>query len=218
VIEVEWIKVLNKHTLHAYTDLSDSEFVAWIKIMSLTAYLEAMPTREQMLQYVHYKTLESLQGKLQKHSTTLQYVLNKVLIDAQEVVNRKKHWKEKKQQYRTKQQNVLGDVLGDVSPQEKEKDKEIDTPIPPKGDLYAKDFLTFWDAYPRKVGKDAAWKKWKSRNGDRPFLDDLLLSLEKQKSSEQWIKDGGQFIPHPATWLNQGRWADEIETKQKGLW
>jgi DNA replication protein DnaC len=33
--------------------------------------------------------------------------------------------------------------------------------------------------------------------------------LEKQKVSTEWLKDGGQFIPHPATWLNGRRWEDE---------
>jgi hypothetical protein len=28
-------------------------------------------------------------------------------------------------------------------------------------------------------------------------------------TSAEWTKDGGQFIPHPATWLNQKRWEDE---------
>ena len=28
--------------------------------------------------------------------------------------------------------------------------------------------------------------------------------------SAQWQRDNGQYIPHPATWLNQGRWDDEL--------
>jgi hypothetical protein len=30
-------------------------------------------------------------------------------------------------------------------------------------------------------------------------------------ASEQWRRDDGRFIPHPATWLNQRRWEDEAE-------
>ena len=30
-----------------------------------------------------------------------------------------------------------------------------------------------------------------------------------QKESDQWTRDDGQFIPLPATYLNQGRWKDE---------
>lgn len=28
--------------------------------------------------------------------------------------------------------------------------------------------------------------------------------------NEQWRKDNGQYIPNPATWLNQGRWDDVL--------
>jgi hypothetical protein len=126
---MDWIKVLNRHVLFEYDDLRDSEFVAWIKIMALTAYLEHIPTHEQMLKHVHYKTLMSLQDKLNKHSIDLQYVLNKVLIDAQYVHNRRETWKKNKQQYRDDKKNVSMDVSMDVSSIEKRredkyKDKE----------------------------------------------------------------------------------------------
>ena len=38
----------------------------------------------------------------------------------------------------------------------------------------------------------------------------MLKAIEKQKGSEQWTKDNGQYIPHPSTWLNQSRWEDEL--------
>jgi hypothetical protein len=84
---------------------------------------------------------------------------------------------------------------------------------------YSPSFLTFWSAYPRKVGKDEAYRTWQKRNGDMPSIDGILASISKQKTSAQWQKDGGQFIPHPATWLNQGRWNDEIpEEMKKSSW
>ena len=43
----------------------------------------------------------------------------------------------------------------------------------------------------------------------------MLEAIEKHKASSQWQKDGGQFIPHPATWLNQERWEDEINDNAK---
>ena len=45
-----------------------------------------------------------------------------------------------------------------------------------------------------------------------PPLDTLIAAVEKQKTWEQWQKDEGQFIPNPATWLNQSRWDDEQTT------
>lgn len=71
------------------------------------------------------------------------------------------------------------------------------------------DFESFWKTYPKKVGKKAARKAW-DKATDRPDLADILTALDKQKQTPDWSKDNGQFIPHPTTWLNQGRWADEV--------
>ena len=37
----------------------------------------------------------------------------------------------------------------------------------------------------------------------------MLEAIRKQKQSGQWRRDNGQYIPYPATWLNQERWNDE---------
>ena len=111
---MDWIKVKTNHILREYNDLRDSEFVAWIKIMALTADLEHEPTYQQMLREVHHKTLTSLQDKLKKHSTTLQDINKKVLRDVQEVLIKKDYWKQKKQRQRAFVQNVPGDVPPDV--------------------------------------------------------------------------------------------------------
>lgn len=67
-------------------------------------------------------------------------------------------------------------------------------------------FSEFWEAYPRKAGKGAAQKAFSKV---KVPLDTLLTALEQQKRSDQWNRDGGQYIPYPATWLNQRRWEDE---------
>lgn len=68
-------------------------------------------------------------------------------------------------------------------------------------------FDAFYQAYPKKVGKDDARKAW---NKKKPPLADVLKAIEQYKLTPQWNKDDGQFIPNPSTWLNQGRWKDEI--------
>lgn len=70
-------------------------------------------------------------------------------------------------------------------------------------------FDEFWDSYPKKVGKDAARKAWSRIKQPHTLLHKILNSLSWQRNSEQWTKDNGQFIPNPATYLNQGRWQDE---------
>lgn len=70
-------------------------------------------------------------------------------------------------------------------------------------------FKAFWSVYPKKAGKDAAKKAFAKRKFDELAFVKVMEALNEQRFSEQWKKDGGQFIPHPATWLNQGRWMDE---------
>lgn len=69
------------------------------------------------------------------------------------------------------------------------------------------DFESFWAAYPRKVAKKAAFKAFKAAK-DKPDIQTLLGAIAKQRDTDAWKKDGGQFIPHPATWINAGRWDD----------
>jgi uncharacterized protein YdaU (DUF1376 family) len=73
---------------------------------------------------------------------------------------------------------------------------------------YSPSFLEFWTSYPRKIGKDAAFKAWKGIKPNREILDAMLVAMERQKPTLRW-DDGGKFIPHPATWLRAGRWKDE---------
>lgn len=67
-------------------------------------------------------------------------------------------------------------------------------------------FDDFWQAYPRKVAKPRALKAWRASSKDRPTLPELLAAIEKHKASRKW--QDPQFIPHPATWLNDHRWQD----------
>ena len=68
-------------------------------------------------------------------------------------------------------------------------------------------FEAFWSEYPKKVGKGAALKAFQKVKKEAYPL--LVPAVQRQKLSAQWQKDGGQYIPNPATWLNQERWLDE---------
>ena len=70
-------------------------------------------------------------------------------------------------------------------------------------------FEEFWKSYPRRVGKQAAWKVWRTLKFDDQHIQRVIQAVETQKTWHAWTKDGGQFIPYPATWLNQRRWEDE---------
>lgn len=73
----------------------------------------------------------------------------------------------------------------------------------------AEKFEEWWACYPRKVGKEAARRAFAKVKVDVQILID---AVELQKGSEQWTKENGRYIPNPATWLNQGRWEDEVKT------
>lgn len=70
-------------------------------------------------------------------------------------------------------------------------------------------FDRFWAEYPKKVGKDAAWRVWQRKQPGDDLTDQMLAAVRRQRTQSQWMKDGGQFIPNPSTWLHQGRWQDE---------
>jgi hypothetical protein len=76
------------------------------------------------------------------------------------------------------------------------------------------DFDEFWKAYPNKKGKKKALKAWHGAK-DKPDIAVLLAAVFAQRKGQTWMKDGGKYIPHPATWLNDGRWDDKpVEAAQ----
>ena len=72
------------------------------------------------------------------------------------------------------------------------------------------EFETFWQEYPKKIGKGAAKKAFEKARLGGVTLESLVTAVRRQKCGSQWSKDDGQYIPHPATWLNQERWEDEV--------
>lgn len=71
-------------------------------------------------------------------------------------------------------------------------------------------FNRFWEVYPKKVGKGAARKSWDKRKPSEELTAQMIAAVRRQAQSDQWRRDGGQYIPNPATWLNQERWEDEV--------
>lgn len=73
-------------------------------------------------------------------------------------------------------------------------------------------FAEFWAIYPRKVSKQSALKAWSKIEITPTLLEEILNSVRAHSSTPQWTKDGGQFIPHPATFINGRRWEDEVKS------
>ena len=92
------------------------------------------------------------------------------------------------------------------------KQRNNNPPTSPQGEEPPPDdfFFTFWQMYPKKVAKKDAEKAWKKLNPDEVLAAQIFDGLEKWIGSESWQRDGGRFIPYPASWLNGRRWEDDI--------
>ena len=108
---MDWTKVKTSHVLSECRKFSDKEFRAWVEILALTASLERIPDRDEILQYVHHKTLTSLQERLKKAAReaqesgkkgprSLEDMLVKVLEDVDKTNRKKKDDAERKQRKR----------------------------------------------------------------------------------------------------------------------
>ena len=75
------------------------------------------------------------------------------------------------------------------------------------------DFQEFWEVWPKRCAKADARKAWAQTKDIRPELTNLLNAVKAACKTEAWMKDGGKYIPHPATWLRGERWDDELEVK-----
>jgi hypothetical protein len=75
-------------------------------------------------------------------------------------------------------------------------------------DTQPKGFAEFWQHYPAKVGKGAALKAWpkavREAGGDP---SEIVIALKARLHLFN-----PEFVPNPATWLNQRRWEDDPET------
>ncbi len=100
-----------------------------------------------------------------------------------------------------------------VTPSDTDTDTDTDTkkkpPNPLKGECDG--FDLFWSEYPNKQAKIAAKRAWLKIKPDERA--DVMQGIARWKQSESWLKDDGQFIPHPATFLNQRRFEDSPKPK-----
>jgi hypothetical protein len=70
-------------------------------------------------------------------------------------------------------------------------------------------FLAFWAIYPRRVAKAAARKAWGHLKPSPALLATIIADVTRKRSSTQWCRENGQFVPYPATYINGRRWEDE---------
>lgn len=70
-------------------------------------------------------------------------------------------------------------------------------------------FESFWVSYPKKKSRSDAERAWRKLSPSPELSQRILDAVAAQRNSPDWLKEGGQFIPYPASWLNGKRWEDE---------
>lgn len=88
------------------------------------------------------------------------------------------------------------------------KGKERKTPPPPPASPL---FDRFWAAYPKRRSRGDAERAFAKLNPSEQQVEAMIAAISRAKTSDQWAKDGGQFIPHPATWLRDRGWEDVFD-------
>jgi len=71
-------------------------------------------------------------------------------------------------------------------------------------------FEQFWNTYPKRKAKKDALKAFVKITPSERLLNEMIISIEMSKKTEDWKKKKGKYIPLPATWINGERWNDEV--------
>jgi len=103
-----------------------------------------------------------------------------------------------------------GVVPADTNPREPNGEtltrSPTDSPSPPARSE-PPGFEEFWTVYPRRTAKAEARHAWKRATGRAGGVVAILAGA--RRFAEDPNLPEPQFIPHPATWLNQDRWEDD---------
>lgn len=75
-------------------------------------------------------------------------------------------------------------------------------------------FDRFWAAYPKRKSKADAEKAFTALKPSEQLVEAMIAAIGRATTSVEWRKDGGQFIPYPATWLRAKRWLDEQDPRE----
>ncbi|WP_312061051.1 hypothetical protein [Anaerotignum sp.] len=113
------------------------------------------------------------------------------------------------------QQETKGETCSVEREREGEREKDmVEEGLKEKKEKAPSDqqgFDQFWKLYPNKKAKAAALRRWKAMKISNETFQAIMEGLQKALVSQEWEKDGGAYIPHPATWLNGGCWEDEYK-------
>lgn len=104
------------------------------------------------------------------------------------------------------QEQLLNDAPTDRLLDKTREEKKRTDSVAANAAAFALEFQEWYSTYPKRVGKDRAMKAYKSAR--KKTSKEVLLAGARAAVKEFSTREK-QFIPHPATWLNDGRWDDE---------
>lgn len=81
----------------------------------------------------------------------------------------------------------------------------------PNGLVVLGGFDIFWNAYPKKKSKAQAVDVWRKLKPNEQLQASILSGLERAKTSVEWTKENGRYIPKPHNWLKDGCWEDDYQ-------
>ncbi len=228
-----WIRLEVKAAYWGWTaDLTPGEFAAWVKLL-LT--IKAFGNRGGTIKRVYFtkerlrtmristRDFTSMLGKAAADGATAPNMNGQVEIANWARFQQDPTGAERVARWREKQappddvtdvtlrngcndDGTLRDVTGqDVTIPKKRSSKRVD---------YSADFETFWEAYPRKEAKGAAFKAWKALP-DLPPLNELLKGLEASAKVRDFAHRETKHIPCAGPWLNGRGWEDEPAEPRK---
>lgn len=90
----------------------------------------------------------------------------------------------------------------------------LDEGARPKVSKAAREFAEFWRELPpqAKKGKAEALKKWQRIPAPEREISAAVAWVKAAKASDDWTKDGGDYIQHGVTIVSQRRWLDGVES------
>lgn len=95
---------------------------------------------------------------------------------------------------------VLAVAQADLAPAKAKKHTGVDA-----------DFEEFYAAYPRHVGKEAARRAFVKAVKNKSQAADIIEGARRYAAATAAAGTETRYIAHPATWLNAGRWSDDME-------
>lgn len=73
------------------------------------------------------------------------------------------------------------------------------------------DFEEFYAAYPRHVGKEASRRAFVKAVKNKAKASDIVEGARRYAAATAAAGTETRYIAHPATWLNAGRWSDDMQ-------